>query len=135
MADVKFMDISENNNPATTDSILVANKENGVKRTTLGTLGNMFAVKGLLHIETVTVPLQNNTMQLGLVAPDVEGYKFAFWIQATPQGWNGTAFIANPISQSSSIWISHETQESVGRLVGVEAKVSGFAVYVKNTVA
>ena len=58
MADIKFMDISENDNPATTDSILVGNQDNGVKRTTLGKIGDMFAIHNLIHTETVTVNMK-----------------------------------------------------------------------------
>ena len=55
MADIKFMQLSENGNPATTDSVLIGNSQDGLKRTTLGTIGNMFAVHGLLHFENVQV--------------------------------------------------------------------------------
>ncbi|WP_405077242.1 hypothetical protein ACIUDV_05850 [Limosilactobacillus reuteri] len=54
MADVKFMDLSQNDNPATTDSVLIGNSTDGLKRTTVGAIGNLFAVKGLLHFETIT---------------------------------------------------------------------------------
>ena len=105
MADIKFMDISENDNPATTDSILVGNQDNGVKRTTLGKIGDMFAVHNLLHTETVTVNMKNGTPTYVINAPSVEGYTFAFWLSSSTLGRTLPTYIDNPITASAKIYL------------------------------
>ena len=106
MTDVKFMDISENNNPATTDSILIANTENGVKRTTLGTLNKMFAVKGLFHLEKIQTKLQAHTVSYHITAPNIAGYKFAFWLSPYTEGASFSSYINNPANSDVSIFVT-----------------------------
>lgn len=110
MADVKFMDISENDNPATTDSILIANSQNGVKRTTLGTLGNMFAVKGVLHIEKIQTKLQAHTPSYNVTAPNVEGYTFAFWLASYTEGVTFMSYVNDPTASSTTIYLDYDIQ-------------------------
>lgn len=132
MADIKFMDISENDNPATTDSILVANQQNGVKRTTLGKIGDMFSVHGLLHLENVTVNIPDitKTNDVQIQAPDVEGYKFAFWLQPTTTGTINWCYIENPIASTTNVFSADQN------LVGHTSNTySTYAVYVKSTLA
>lgn len=132
MADVKFMDISENSNPATTDSILVANKDNGVKRTTLGTIGNMFAVKGLFHFENVTQPAPiGNRQKAQIEAPSVEGYKFVFWLNSSTVGFVEPNYIDNPTNSTAGIWVPTDTTP----YKGYNFVVSAIAVYIKADLA
>jgi hypothetical protein len=137
MADIKFMDISENDNPATTDSILVANQENGVKRTTLGKIGDMFAVHGLLHSERVTANMKNGTAIYSINAPSVEGYTFAFWLSPKTTGKLLPTYLDDSTNPSTNINLYNpnnmdvETGDQYFPHPFVEAK----AIYVKNTVA
>ncbi|NRN84115.1 hypothetical protein [Lactobacillus helveticus] len=139
MADIKFMDISENDNPATTDSILVGNADNGVKRTTLGKLGDMFAVHGLFHIERVDQIIKSNTRSYPIEAKSVEGYQFAFWLSPTTTNWSGSVAIENSTQSSSNIWIDYPDMyngsSALDNFVNGQAAVTAFAVYIKNSVA
>ncbi|OXC15453.1 hypothetical protein [Lactobacillus crispatus] len=135
MADIKFMDISENNNPATTDSILVGNKHNGLKRTSLGNLADMFAVHGLFHIEQLKSLLKKQTDHYEINAPTVEGYRFAFWLAPTTIGWMGATYIERPDMPSSAIWMAYPQGDELDNLVNGNNSVSAFAVYIKNSVA
>lgn len=137
MADIKFMDISENDNPATTDSILVGNQENGVKRTTLGKIGDMFAVHGLLHFETVSVKLtaDNVNSSFSISAPEVEGYTFAFWLSSATKGTMFGTYIENPAQSNTAAWFTHEASANADFHWAVGNSINCIAVYVKNTVA
>lgn len=136
MADIKFMDISENDNPATTDSILVGNADNGVKRTTLGKLGDMFAVHGLFHFEKVQDPLQKQVVQYGITAPTVPNYQFAFWLSALAVNWEGDVHVDQPTNPNASIWISTSNPATdIDPFVNGSNAVSAYAVYVKSSVA
>lgn len=141
MTDVKFMDLSQNDNPATTDSVLIGNSTNGLKRTTIGAIGNIFAVKGLFHFETLTVKTvpdpnatvgsPNHTFQSiqGITAPAVPGYTFAFWLSSAVYGSVYTNYLSNPMTNPTSVWliVSDDNTEPI--------KVLVTAVYVKSTVA
>lgn len=85
MADIKFMDISENNNPASTDSVLIANSTSGVKRTTLENIVNMApkpeSTKGLIMTAVLHIA-SNGLKDCSITAPSFEGYTFASWLTA-----------------------------------------------------
>lgn len=137
MADIKFMDISENDNPATTDSILVGNQENGVKRTTLGKIGDMFAVHNLLHTEKVTVNMKNDTSAYSINAPSIEGYTFAFWLSPSTVGKLLPTYIDNANSANANIYLINPNNVDLekGDQWVQNPAVQAIAVYVKNTVA
>lgn len=139
MADIKFMDISENDNPATTDSILVGNQDNGLKRTTLGKLTDMFAVHGLFHIERVDQIIKSKTAQYPIEAKSVEGYQFAFWLSPTPTQWSGSISIEDSTKSSSSIWINYpnlsQDSSALDSYANGRSAVTAFAVYIKSSVA
>ena len=135
MADIKFMDISENDNPATTDSILVGNKDNGLKRTTLGKLGDMFSVHGLLHLEDVKTILKADTISYAIAAPVVDGYSFAFWLSCVPTtGFDGAAYVSAPTLPNVNMYIAYPKQggELNSYANGVNS-LHAYAVYVKNS--
>lgn len=136
MADIKFMDISENDNPATTDSILVGNQDNGVKRTTLGKIGDMFAVHSLLHFEKLEITIDKPVPNFKANAPVVEGYNFAFWLSSAPVGMTEGTYIEDPLNANTQIWFIQESLDSpnfASKVVGHSVQV--IAVYVKSTVA
>lgn len=135
MADIKFMDISENSNPATTDSILVGNKDNGLKRTSLGNLADMFAVHGLFHFESVTTMVKAQTASYPIEAPTVEGYKFAFWLSTATVGWMGATYIESPTSQQNQIWIVNTPDSDLSVIANGNNRITAIAVYIKNSVA
>lgn len=137
MADIKFMDISENDNPATTDSVLVGNQENGVKRTTLGKIGDMFAVHGLFHTEVVTVALVNDKGFYDINAPAVDGYTFAFWLSPSVAGRTMANYIDNANKAGARIYIDITQGQDLqtGDQYTPKPYVQAVAVYVKNTVA
>lgn len=135
MADIKFMDISQNDNPATTDSILVGNEDNGLKRTTLGKLADMFAVHGLLQFKTVSSVLQAQTINYPITAPTVDGYTFAFWLNSSTTGWIGSTYIELPTNQSTNIWVAYPTGDGLSPFANGANILSATAVYIKNSVA
>lgn len=135
MADIKFMDISENNNPATTDSILVGNKDNGLKRTSLGNLANMFAVHGLLHFEQTSTLFKAQTINYSIAAPDVEGYQFAFWLSPATIGWTASTYIDSPTSKQANIWIANPSNADLSSFANGKNAFIAIAVYIKNSVA
>lgn len=137
MADIKFMDISENNNPATTDSILVGNQQNGLKRTTLGKIGEMFALHGLLHTEKVTVNMKNGTAEYSINAPSVEGYTFAFWLSSSTSGKILPTYVDDTTNPSTNIYLYNPNNMDVesGDKWFPHPYVKAVAIYVKNTVA
>lgn len=135
MADVKFMDLSQNNNPATTDSVLIGNSADGLKRTTVGAIGDLFAVKGLFHFETVTGttdptntnPGGNNSVAIN--APDVPGYKFAFWLASSTRGHIIPSYIEYANTNPATVWLKLSDNDVYP--VGIVA----VAVYVNSKVA
>ena len=135
MADIKFMDISENNNPATTDSILIGNKDNGLKRTSLGAIGDLFAVKGLLHFETITVtnnptsPDPNAKNSVDIKAPDVPGYTFAFWLAPSTRGSVVPGYIEYADANPATVWLKLSDSDVA------PVNVVAVAVYVNSKVA
>lgn len=113
MADIKFMDISENDNPATTDSVLIANESNGVKRTTLGNVLNMVpkpeSTKGLIMTAVLHV-LSTGLKKCQITAPTFEGYSFASWLTAGVPG--GDASVAIKDVESPTTVLSFSTNEN-----------------------
>lgn len=144
MADIKFMNLSENGNPATTDSVLIGNSQDGLKRTTLGAIGKMFSVKGALHFEQVSVnadtaasqitdPVATTwTAQYSIKAPDVPGYTFKIWINSATNGFVCTNNIAGPLFPSSTVWVK---DANVKDIRNSKCSITAVALYVKNELA
>lgn len=135
MTDVKFMDLSQNNNPANTDSVLIGNSTDGLKRTTVGAIGNLFSVKGLFHLETVTgqtnpnPAVPNSDVSVGITAPDVPGYNFAFWLSSSTTGSIAANYVSSPNAPTTTVWVVAPS----GTTTPIKIRVN--AVYVKSTVA
>ena len=144
MADIKFMNLSENGNPATTDSVLIGNSQDGLKRTTLGTIGNMFAVHGALHFEQVGTVANTAASQITdpsatvwnckypIEAPSVPGYSFACWVNSATNGFIGASYVASPLSSSATVWLSNAPVSSIR---DGKSSVTAVALYIKNEVA
>ena len=144
MADIKFMNLSENGNPATTDSVLIGNSQDGLKRTTLGTIGNMFAVHGALHFEEVSVststradqatnPDQNTEIGVNfdISAPSVPGYTFQCWIGSQTNGFASINYVINKLNSNGQIWIIAPESD----ITNSSNSVSATALYIKNELA
>lgn len=144
MADIKFMNLSENGNPATTDSVLIGNSQDGLKRATLGTIGNMFSVHKALHFEQVgynantaasqiTNPAATNVdCSYPIEAPSVPGYSFVCWVNSATNGFICANYIASPLSSSATVWLHNAP---VGSIKGSSTSVTAVAMYVKNELA
>ena len=144
MADVKFMNLSENDNPATTDSVLIGNSEDGLRRTTLGTIGNMFSTHNILHLEKVNIltatqaaqitdpSAQTYNVKYDLQAPTVPGYAFYCWIGYSTNGFTSAGYINNQDNPKGSLWL---VQAKVDRIKNSGNSVTVTALYVKNEVA
>lgn len=144
MADIKFMNLSENGNPATTDSVLIGNQQDGLKRATLGTIGNMFSVHQALHFEEVSVltstradqatnPDTNTTIGVNfeVSAPSVPGYTFQCWIGSQTNGFASTNYMINKLNSNSQIWIIAPEWA----ITNSSNSVSATALYIKNELA
>ena len=144
MADIKFMNLSENDNPATTDSVLIGNSEDGLRRTTLGTIGNMFSTHNILHLEKVNIltatqaaqitdpSAQTYNVKYDLQAPTVPGYAFYCWIGYSTNGFTSAGYINNQDNPNGSLWL---VQAKVDRIKNSGNSVTVTALYVKNEVA
>ena len=138
MADIKFMNLSENSNPSTTDSVLIGNAQDGMKRTSLGKIGDMFAVHGLLHFESVYTPLTDAKKQsYTLTAPDVPGYTFAFWTSPSSIGNSLATYIESANSNPTNVWIPTDTFQwaDFANFINGTTQIGAVAVYIKSTVA
>lgn len=143
MADIKFMNLSENGNPATTDSVLIGNQQDGLKRTTLGTIGNMFSVHQALHFEEVSVltstksseitdPNVPTSMSYDIQAPVVPGYTFKCWIGSQSNGFTSGNYIVNKLNANAQIWVD----AVLGSILNnPSSSVVGTALYIKNELA
>lgn len=143
MADIKFMNLSENGNPATTDSVLIGNSQDGLKRTTLGTIGNMFAVHQALHFEEVSVltstkasevtdPNLTLSISYDISAPAVPGYTFQCWIGSQSNGFTAGNYVINKTHTDTQIWVD----TIIGSVItNPTNSVSATALYVKNELA
>lgn len=144
MADIKFMNLSENGNPATTDSVLIGNSQDGLKRTTLGTIGNMFSVKGALHFEQISLVADtaasqitdpsatNFTVSYPIQAPDVPGYTFKVWIDSATNGFVNPSHIAGALFASSTVWLYNANVQNIRNS---KYSITAVALYVKNELA
>lgn len=144
MADIKFMNLSENGNPATTDSVLIGNSQDGLKRTTLGTIEKMFAVGKALHFEQVALNANTAASQItkpeatnvdcsyAIEAPSVPGYSFVCWINSATNGFISSSYVASPLSSSATVWLHNAP---VGPIKSSSNSVTAVAMYVNNNLA
>ncbi len=144
MADIKFMNLSENGNPATTDSVLIGNSQDGLKRTTLGTIGNMFSVHQALHFEEVTLAantildqitdpsVSNQTVHYDIQAPNVPGYTFKCWVGSQTNGFVCGNYVTNKLLPATSMWLDNPMLIS---LRDSNSSVTALAMYVKSELA
>lgn len=140
MTDVKFMSLSENGNPATTDSVLIGNAQDGLKRTTLESIKNLLAPNNLFHFEEISCNASDaqvgnydpnskaNNGSVKVTAPDVAGYTFKFWLSPQTNAFFSPCYITSKTSATATIWVQNITPKQSGT-------ISSIAVYVKNELA
>ena len=143
MADIKFMDLAENNNPALTDSILSGNTDSGITRITLETLENAIVAKlakPLLKIESTVINAADFTSAgfAKVTAPVVAGYTFLCW-----QSVVGINTATHPVSTSpeqatTQVWYPNPATD----YAPLQSEISSskdpwfhiYAIYVSDTV-
>lgn len=138
MADIKFMDISENDTPSTNDSILISNNTDGVKRTKLANVGQLFAINKLFHVEWVTGQTNPDATDkldnyVDIAAPVVPGYQFAFWLTPVTLGNTLPLNLVQATSVTTGIYVYYAPGEDKKAMGPVKIGVT--AVYVKNELA
>lgn len=77
MSDKNFMSYTEVSSPASSDSVLIANSENGVRRTTINNLVNAASDKIINVVGNVqiTVPANGYTASDEIIPSGLNGYK------------------------------------------------------------
>lgn len=137
MADVKFMNLSENDNPSTTDSVLIGNASDGLKRTSLGNIVNLAKIAGpVVHLEyvegTSNPSATDDTAKrmIPIQAPDVPGYTFAFWVSSATIGSIRPSYVEGPNQASTRVWIYYAPSEDIAGAGPI--KIGLEAVYVKS---
>lgn len=138
MADVKFMELSENDNPATTDSVLIGNASDGLKRTSLGNIVNLSKIAGpVVHLEYVEGTSNpsatgdiNAKRTIPIQAPNVPGYTFVFWLSSATLGSVRPTYVEGPNQASTKVWIYYAPSEDIASAGPI--KIGLEAVYVKS---
>ena len=143
MADIKFMDLAENNNPALTDSILSGNTDSGITRITLETLQNAIVpklAKPLLQIESAVINAADFTSAgyAKVTAPDIAGYTFLCWQSVVSVNTSLHPVSTLPDQSTNQVWFTNtDTDYST-----LQSEISSgkdpwfkiYAIYVSDTV-
>ena len=137
MAALKFMDLYRNEHHATTDSVLIGNASDGLKRTSLENIVNLAKIAGpVLHLEYVegtSNPSATDDMakrSVNIQAPNVPGYTFAFWVSSATLGSVRPSYVEGPNVPSTKVWIYYAQDEDVASFGPI--KIGLEAVYVKS---
>ena len=143
MADIKFMDLAENNNPALTDSILSGNTDSGMTRITLETLQNAIVpklAKPLLQIKSTAINAADFTSAgyAKVTAPDIAGYTFLCWQSVVGVNTSLHPVSTKPDQAATQVWFANtETDYSTLQSEISSGKDPWFracAIYVSDTV-
>lgn len=143
MADIKFMDLAENNNPALTDSILSGNTDSGITRITLETLQNAIApklAKPLLKFESTAINAADFTSAgfAEVTAPVIAGYTFLCWQSIIGVNTSLHPVSSAPDQAATQVWFTNPgTDYST-----LQSEISSgknpwfrfYAIYVSDTV-
>ena len=86
-------------------------------------------LKDFLHIEHVDykVPKAEISATVQITAPNVPGYSFVCWINATTQGFVRGCYIDMPDNPTADIWFTQSTID-----VSDGNSVNAYALYVKD---
>lgn len=112
MADIKFMDLAENNNPALTDSILSGNTDSGMTRITLETLQNAIVpklAKPLLRFESTEINAADFTSAgvAEVTAPVIAGYTFLCWQSVVGINTSLHPVSISPDQATTQVWFTN----------------------------
>lgn len=135
MADVKFNDLTVDENPATTDSVLAGNNQGGMKRVTLQKVADLFTISQLMHkeyVQGVTNPTATDgtNVKVHITAPEIAGYTFAFWLTPVSLEQVRPLKIDAPDVFSTDVEVYYAPNEDV-TLIG-PVKIGAEAVYFKT---
>lgn len=143
MADIKFMDLAENNNPALTDSILSGNTDSGITRITLETLQNAIVpklAKPLLKFESTAINAADFTSggSAEVIAPVIAGYTFLCWQSVVGINTSLHPVFNDPDQATNRVWFTNvDTDYSTLQSEISSGKNPWFrawAIYVSDTV-
>ena len=110
MADIKFLDLAENNNPALTDSILSGNTDSGVTRITLETIQNAIVPKvgkPLLQYKATVINAADfsSAGNAKVTAPVVAGYTFLCWQSVVGVNTSLHPVSSDPDQATTQVWV------------------------------
>ncbi|WP_312027894.1 hypothetical protein [Lactococcus lactis] len=110
---------------------MIGNSTNGLKRTTVGAIGNLFSVSGLFNywrIDARTNPTSTTPSFVPIEAPDIPGYTFAFWL-APASDHAYYSHVDNPVSKKTGVWTSIPNGDTTPRAFHI------YAMYVNSKIA
>lgn len=143
MADIKFMNLSENGNPALTDSLLIGNSDSGLKRVTLDTLKNTVAPainKPLLIVKSTPINFADFSANgyASVTAQNVDNYTFLCWLSIIPINSGVHPKFNDPTQSSSQAWMDNPTADwqtlSGEHSSGKNPWFNAYAIYVSDSV-
>lgn len=143
MADIKFMNLSENGNPALTDSLLIGNSDSGLKRVTLDTLKNTVAPtinKPLLIVKSTPINFTDFSANgfASVTAQSVNNYTFLCWLSISPVNSSIHPKFSDPTSSSSQAWLDNPNADwptlSGEHSSGKNPWFNAYAIYVSDSV-
>ena len=143
MADIKFMNLSENGNPALTDSLLIGNSDSELKRVTLDTLKNTVAPainKPLVIVKMTTIDFTDFSASgfASVTAQNVNNYTFLCWLAIVPVNSGIHPRFNNLTSSSSEAWLDNPGADwqtlSDEHSSGKNPWFNAYAIYVSDSV-
>ena len=143
MADIKFMDLAENNNPALTDSILSGNTDSGITRITLETLQNAIVpklAKPLLKIESTAINAVDFTSSgfAKVTAPVIAGYTFLYWHSIIGVNTSLHPVLSAPDQATVQVWFTNPGTDYQTLQSEISSEKNPwfqiYAIYVSDTV-
>lgn len=143
MADIKFMNLSENGNPALTDSLLIGNSDSELKRVTLDTLKNTVAPainKPLLIVKSTAIKFTDFSASgyASITARNVNNYTFLCWLSILPVNSGIHPSFNDPTSSSSQAWLNNPNADwqtlSDEYSSGKNPWFNAYAIYVSDSV-
>lgn len=143
MADIKFMNLSENGDPALTDSLLIGNSDSGLKRVTLNAVKNTIVPainKPLVTVESTPINFADFSANgyANVKARDVDDYTFLCWLSIAPVNSSIHPKFNNPTKSSSQAWMDNPSADwqtlSGESSSGKNPWFNAYAIYVSDSV-
>lgn len=142
MADIKFMNLSENGNPSLTDSLLIGNSDSGVKRVTLNAVKNAIVPainKPLVIVKSTPINFADFSANgyASVTAQDVNNYTFLCWLSITPVNSQTHPKFSDPTKPSSQAWMNNPSADwqilSDEHSSGKNPWFNAYAIYVSDS--